>query len=384
MPTNIFLALALLLLSAKVFGEIFERLKISSLVGEVFGGVVVGPLLGFVQPDEFLRQIASFGILFMLFLIGLSTKFDEVKAEIYAGSVLAFAGAMLSVVAGIIVGIWVFNSLAIGAVIGVAMLSTSTAITLRSLIDLGEHHSRAFKMSLSIDMADEVLAILSLSLLATYLTLGSVRIAEIFTLFLVVLGFFLLILTAGAKIVGRALLIFQRMRDEQILVSMPIVIVFIIAFVSENVGVAAVTGAFLAGLAMNQSPLTAPVIIPKMKTIAHGLFIPLFFAYSALALDLKAVITFLPLILLLLAVGAAAKFFGAGILSRYFGFQPYEQKLIGIGMIPRGEYSIIISQLALVAGAITNQIYTVIIAFVILSIIITPILLRMASKKGFR
>lgn len=383
MPTNIFLSLALLLLAAKVFGEIFERLKISSLVGEVFGGIVVGPLLGFIQPDEFLRQIASFGILFMLFIIGLSTKFDEVKNEIYTGSILAFAGAALSVVAGVLVGTVVFQSLIIGVILGVAILSTSTAVTLRSLMDINEHHSRVFKMALSVDMADEVLAILGLSLLTTYLTLGSVNVAAIFTLFLIVLGFFLLILTAGAKIVGRALLIFQRMRDEQILVSMPIVMVFFIAFISENVGVAAVTGAFLAGLAMNRSPLTEPVIVPKMKTITHGLFIPIFFAYSALVLDLGAVLTFLPAILLLLVAGALAKFVGAGILSRYFGFDSREQNLIGIGMIPRGEYSIIIAQLALVAGAITASVYTVIIAFVVLSIVITPVLLRMVSRRRF-
>lgn len=383
MATNIFLSLALLLLAAKVFGEISERLKMSSLVGEVFGGIVIGPLLGLVQPDEFLRQIASFGILFMLFIIGLGTKFDEIKNEIYTGSILATAGGLLSVVAGIVVGTFAFNSLVIGFIIGMAMLSTSTVVTLRSLIDIGEHHSRAFKMALSVDMADEVLAILGLSLLTTYLTLGSVNVVAIFTLFLIVLGFFLLILTAGAKIVGQALLIFQRMRDEQILVSMPIVIVFIIAFISENVGVAAVTGAFLAGLAMNKSPLTEPVIVPKMKTIAYGLFIPLFFAYSALVLDLKSAVTFLPVILLLLLAGAVAKYLGAGVLSGYFGFQSREQKFIGIGMIPRGEYSIIIAQLALVAGAITASVYTVIIAFVVLSIVITPVLLKMVSRKMF-
>ncbi len=384
MPANIFLSLALLLLSAKIFGEIFERLKMSSLVGEVVGGIVVGPLLGLVQPDEFLRQIASFGILFMLFIIGLSTKFDEVKNEIYTGSILAFSGGMLSVIAGVIVGVLVFNSITTGFILGIAILSTSTAITLRSLTDIGEGHSRVFKMSLSIDMADEVMAILALSILTTYLTLGSVHLGAIFTLFLVVLGFFLLILTAGAKLVGRALLVFQRMRDEQILVAMPIVIVFIIAFISENVGVAAVTGAFLAGLAMNNSPLTEPVIVPKMKTIAYGLFIPLFFAYSSLALNLSVFITYLPTILILLLAGAAAKFIGAGVLSRHFGFQFHEQKMIGIGMIPRGEYSIIIAQLALVAGAVTNQLYTIIIAFVALSIIATPVLLRLTCKKGFR
>jgi Kef-type K+ transport system membrane component KefB len=383
MPTNIFLSLALLLLAAKVFGELFERLKMSSLAGEVVGGVIVGPLLGFVQPDEFLRQIAGFGILFMLFIIGLSTKFEDVKGDIYKGSILAFAGGTLSLVSGVALGMLLFGSLVAGIVIGVALISTSTAVTLRSFIDMKEQHSRAFKMALAVDMADEVMAILSLSLLTTYLTLGSVRVAEIFSLFLAVIGFFLLILTVGAKIVGQVLLIFQRMRDEHILVSMPIVIVFIIAFISENVGVAAVSGAFLAGLAMNRSPLTETVIVPKMKTIGYGLFIPIFFAYSALVINISSLIQFLAAIILLLLAGSLAKFLGTGILSRYFGFSGREQRLIGIGMIPRGEYSIIIAQLALVAGAITAHVYTIIVAVVVLSIIATPALFIMADRKRF-
>ncbi len=378
---QIFIDLALLLLSAKVFGEIADRFGFSSLVGEVFGGIIVGPVLGLVHPSMLLSQIAGFGILFMLFLIGLHTNFDEVKKDVYAGSVLAIAGIALSVLGGFLVGYLLFNSALIGIFLGIALLSTSTAMTLRSLIDAGESQSRAYKMSLAIDLADEVLAILALSLLTTYFTIGNVRPWDVMTLFFAVLGFILFIITAGAKIVGRSLGIFQRMRDEQMLIAIPLAIVFVIAFVSEHVGIAGVTGAFLAGMAMSKSQLTQPIIVPKMKVIAYGFFVPVFFAYSALVLDIGALVTYMPAILLLLLIGVAAKIFGCGIMSRFYGFNSHEQKLIGIGMIPRGEYSIIIAQFALMAGIIKNDLYTIVIAFVVLSILITPVLLRLAKKR---
>ncbi len=382
--TDLFLGIAILLFSAKLLGEIFERLNLSSLVGEIMAGVVVGPLLGLVTPSEELRLVSNFGILFFLFLIGLSTKFDEIKSNVYIGSVLAIGGCTFAFLGGFLVGFLAFNSVQVGIIVGVAVISTSTAITLRSLTDIGAFQSKPYKLALAIDIADEVIAIMALALLTSYFSLGNVKLWEIVTLFLAVLGFFFFILTAGSKILGKFLALFQTMRDEQIVISIPIVILFFIAFVSEHVGIAAVTGAFLAGVAINKSPLVEPVVIPKIKAMSYGLFIPLFFAYSAVLLDITSVVTFLPVILALIVTVSLGKFLGCGLLARYFGYNSYDGKIVGIGMIPHGEYSIVIAQIALLGGFIKPELYTIIIAFVLVSIIITPLLLKLASGRNSR
>lgn len=379
--TILLLNIALLLIVAKIFGEIAERLKISAMVGEVVAGLMLGPILLVVMPNEFLEQLASFGILFLLFLIGLSTHYEQVKKDIYTGSFLAISGTMLSLVFGFVAGWLIFDSIEVGIFIGIAILSTSTAITIRSLIDAGELHTRVYEMALAIDMADEVIAILALSLLTTFFTLGGVQIGEIVALFFIILGLIVVIMSAGAKIVGRTLSLVQKMRDEQILVAVPLVIVFLVAFISESVGVAGVTGAFLAGMMLSQSHLTKPSILPKMKTLGYGFFIPLFFAYSAVILDLSALIEFWWLILLLVVLGIAAKAFGVGFVSRYYGLRGREQRLLAASMIPRGEYSIVIAQIALSAAIITATLYTIIIAFVIITILITPIILRILKSS---
>jgi Kef-type K+ transport system membrane component KefB len=377
MEVGILLSLAILLFVAKIFGEIAERVKISSMVGEVIAGIVVGPVLGLVMPGPFLAQIASFGIIFLLFIIGMSTNFNAVKSNVYTGSILAILACGLSFVLGFLAGYLFLNSVMDGIFLGLALFSTSTAITMRSVIDVGEFKTKVYDMLLSIDMADEVLAILALSLFTSYITFGSVEIWKAFGLFFVVIGFFLFIVTFGTRIIGRALTVFQGMRNDEIIIALSLAIVFIVAFASESVYVAAATGAFLAGMAMSKSPITEPVLIPKMKIIGYGFFIPLFFAYSAVLLDLSAFTTYAWLIVLLVIFGLISKFVGAGIFSGYFGFKRREQNIIGIGMLPRGEYSILIAQTALVAGIITAQIYTAAIAFVLVSILLTPVLLRL-------
>jgi Kef-type K+ transport system membrane component KefB len=383
MDIGILLSIALILLAAKIFGEIAERLKVSALVGEVFAGILLGPILLWVTPSPLLGQIANFGILFLLFIIGLETNFDYVKKEVYTGSYLAIAGCGLSFIFGFLVGLLIFNSVGIGVFLGFAILSTSTAITMRSLVDIGEFKTKIYNICLAIDIADEVLAILALSLLTAFLSYGSVRIWDVVGLFFAILGFFLLIITVGSKFIGRCLRVFQTMRDEQVIVAISLVIVFLVAFASENIGIAGVTGAFLAGVAMSKSHLTEPIIIPKMKIIGYGFFIPLFFAYSAVLMDINALVTSAGLIILLVAVGLVAKLIGAGFFAGLFNFDRKEQFMIGISMLPRGEYSILIAQIALGASILSKELYTVIIAFVLITVILTPIILRAMQKKGF-
>ncbi len=384
LEVGILLDIALILIVAKILGEIATRLKFSSLIGEILAGILLGPVLLIVHPNDFLDKVASFGILFLLFLIGLHTRFDEFKKDIYRGSVLAAAGAAISFAAGFLIGFGVFNSFTTGIVLGVVLLSSSTAIALQSLGDVGEFRTALYHKLTAVSSADDVVGILALSLLTTYLTYGTVELWKVVGLFFAVLGFFFLILTFGAKVMSGILEVFQSLKDEQIMLSIPLVILFFVAFVSEQVGIAGVIGAFLAGMAMNRSPLAESVIAPKIKTIGYGFFIPLFFAYSAVILDLGALINYTGIIILLVIVIAFAKIIGCGMLGSIYGFSRREQLMIGIGMIALGEYSILVGQIALKAGALGQAAYTIVVAVVLISIIITPILMRIVGKSRMR
>ena len=373
---TLLLWIAILLLLAKTFGEIAERLKVSSLVGEVFGGILAGPILHIVKPDLLLQEIAGIGVILFFFIVGLSTKFDDIKKDVYTGSVLAMLGSLFSLLAGFLVGFVFFNDFNIGLILGIAFMSTSSAITIRALVERGEFHSKSGKMLVMINMADDVIGIVALSLLTMYIA-QSIQIWQTALLFFGILGFFFFILTFGSRFINGFLTLFQKMRDEQILLSIPLVIMLFVVYFSENIILAGVTGAFLVGMTMSKSQITEPIIIPKVKTIGYGFFIPLFFAYSAIAFDLASLYQSFWLIIALVVTGILAKVFGSGILSRLYSFRSRDQRLIGIGMIPRGEYTIIIGQIALTAAIISAQVYTALVAAMIITIILTPIMMRL-------
>lgn len=381
---KILLDIALILLAAKILGEITERVGVSSLVGEVLAGLILGPILLVVQPSNFLDNLAAFGILFLMFLMGLHTNFEDIKKDAYKGGVLAVISTGLGFIGGFAIGMFVFNDIIIAVSIGVAILSSSTAIALRSLLDVGEVKTRVYDIALATELADEIIAILALSLLITYFTYGAVQIWTVIALFFAILGFFVAIMTAGAKIVSKFLNAFKIMKDENILISIPLVIIFFVAFLSEQVGIAGVTGAFLAGMAMSKSGVTEGVIEPKIKVIGYGFFIPLFFAYSAVISDIHAIFTSVYVVLMLVVVIIAASLVGIGYMSRFYKLDMKERLMLGASVVPRGEYAIVVSQVALAAAIITREVYSIIIAAVLITIIVTPLLLRAIHKRHFR
>ncbi len=382
MAESILLSIALLLFTAKVLGYLSSRLGFSSLLGEMIAGLLLGPVIfGLITPDPALKQLATFGILFFLFLVGLNSKVEDFREGIYEASAIAIGGDLLSFTLGFISGFLIFNSLPIAIFFGIALISSSTAMSIRVLSDARKMHTRAGRMLLPISLADDVIAILSIALLGTYISLGSVQLWQTLSIFLAIIGFFLLVLTFGSRVTKAMLDISERLRDEHMIITIALAILFFVAYVSEQVGVAAVTGAFLAGIAMSGSRQVEKEIIPKANAIGHAFFIPLFFAYSTIELETAGIVSGIGLAALLLVIGAAGKYLGCSGVSRVADFASEDRKIIGLAMIPRGEYTIIVAQLALASKFITPEIYTIAIGIVALSMVVTPLMMRFFLSK---
>lgn len=375
MAVEILLSLAVLIVSAKVFGEIAERLKIPHFAGEVFGGIVAG-YLHLVSPSATLQEISNLGILFLLFMIGMGIRIE--KSEIRAGSALAVSGSLMSFALGFLAGFYLFSSAAAGLVFGAALMSTSALASTRALMDFGEYKTKLYKTVSSLWTADGFMAILAISMLPLLLQAGAKPAGIAFMAFVLAL-LLLLALTVGANISNRFLSLFRAVKDEQIFAAVPLVMLFAAAFASEQIGLS-LAGAFLAGIAISRSPFTESFITPRIRTIGYGFFVPLFFAYSALSFDIGALASVYWLVLLLVAAGFLGKLAGCGFLSAAFGFKWHERKIIGLATLPRGEYAIIVLQLAIGLSAISSAAYTALLAFVLVSAALTPFLLRAFGK----
>lgn len=377
--SEILLDLALIILFANVLGEITRRMKASPLVGQIAAGFIAGPVLGLVHPNSVLEIFSFLGIMILAFLIGMETKFEDLQRDIYIGSALAFSGAILTFIAGFLLGDVLFHDWKTGIVVGVAMISTSTAIPLKILIDRGQYHTRAGKVFAIMAIADDIIAILALSLLVAFFSGAGISLYGVAKLFFAILGFIFLIYAVGDKVINRFVNMFTVMHDEGVFLAIPMSIVFIVAFVSESIHLAAISGAFLAGMALSRSELKDSLITPKINTLGYFI-IPVFFAYSAVFIDIATVFRHYDTILLILLAGVAAKAVGSGYLSRFAGFDGRAQRIFAVGMIPRGEYGIVISQVALTKGLISGEIYTILISFIVLTVILAPILFSLEGR----
>jgi len=377
---EILLDLALIILFANVLGEITRRMKMSPLVGQITAGLIAGPVLGIVHPNEVLEIFSFLGIMILAFLIGLETRFADIQKDVYVGSALAISGALLTFIAGFLVGDIIFADWKTGIVLGIAMISTSTAIPLKILIDRGQYHTRMGKVFAIMAIADDVIAILALSLLVAFFSGAGISFTKVSSLFFAILGFIFLVYTVGDKLINKFVNAFTIMHDENIFLAIPMAIVFVVAFVSESIGLAAISGAFLTGMALSRSELKNSLITPKINVLGYSFIIPVFFAYSALFIDIPTVYRHYNVILLLLFAGVIAKAIGSGYFSRFAGFDSRAQRIFAIGMIPRGEYGIVISQVALARGLVSTEIYTLLISFIVLTVILAPILFSLESR----
>jgi Kef-type K+ transport system membrane component KefB len=370
--------IAVLLVSAKILGEIFERLGFSSLVGEVIAGIIVGQsLLGLVAPSETMDVLAGIGILFLMFLIGLHAKFEEaIENNVYSSAIIAIFGGTLSFFLALIAGIGLGYSFIVAITIGAAITSTGMGITVRALSELGQFYGKISKGLIAANVADDIFSIIIMSLFLGFLQYGSINIADSWQIFLIVIGFFLIIIKFGGLIAEKIMAFTVKMKDQESMIAIPVVLMFLIALLSQQINIAGVTGAFLAGIILSKTPYAEPTIMPKAKTLGYGFLIPLFFAYTGAKVSLFSIGSGWILLIVLLIVAIAGKYIGCYFGAKISGYEEHEAKKIGWGMIPRTEYTLVIGQIALVAGAITSGIYSVLILFVIVLTIATPIILK--------
>ncbi len=375
---EILLTMGLLLLFAKILGSITEKFGIASLVGEVIAGIILGPILGWVILGDFLTGFLTFGIIFLLFIAGMEVKLEDIKHYTYKASFLAITGGLISFFLGFLVGMVFFNDFLIGVAIGTAILSTSNGSLFLLLMRSGKFNTNIGKLIVAISIADDVVGILALSVFNMYIS-TAISLSSIFFILLVSLGFYLFILTIGSSVVGKILDRINIFRDENMLFTLPVAVLFILAFVTDNLGLSIAAGSFLAGMAVANSHFTEPVIIPKVEILSKGFILPLFYA----SIGTLMIFTNLnPLLIAAIFVATIlGKLIGCGFVSKLFGTSREDVKLIGLSMMPRGDENIVILQIILLLGVITTQIYTSIIFAIILTTITAPILVKMFLKN---
>jgi Kef-type K+ transport system membrane component KefB len=392
---NIIISLAILLFAAKLFAELFHRIKMPVVLGELLAGIIVGPFaLGglpifngepLVILDETVKHIGEIAAIVILFIAGL----EITPREFLRGGAASFTVGSLGVILPFFVGYYVFTAFGLEALeamlIATALTATSIAITVQVLTELGKMQSKEARLILGAAIVDDILAIAVLSVVTTMVQTGDTtpEIMDITFLILKILGLFVVLLIGSILIIPRILHVEQLWRSEGSIEGIATAAFFGAAGIAAFVGLSPIVGAFSVGMAVASTRVIKQVeeYVSKLGII----FAPLFFAIIGAQVDLRGInIEVLYLSGIIIAIAIITKLIGCGLPALIFLKEKTNAIKVGIGMISRGEVGLIVAGVGVSSGALSTDIYTTVIIMVAVTTVITPVWLKVVYRKDRR
>jgi Kef-type K+ transport system membrane component KefB len=385
------LALAIIILAAKAGGYIAVRLRQPAVLGELLAGLILGPTfidlvqLPFVSDPELLHEeisdLAALGVVFLMFMAGLAVEFDEM---IHSGR-----GSMLSGTLGVVVPLFMGAIVAVpfgytdqaAWFIGIILTATSVSISAQTLLELGVLRTREGLTLLGAAVVDDVLVLIVLSI---FLALGGSPTGEGSVVVVIAKMTLYLALSAalGWFVLPRVVTWVDRQPISEGLTAIVLFITLVFAWSAEVMGgLAAITGAFIAGVGLGRSHLRDK-IESKMRIITYGFLVPIFFVSIGLEANLREITgLLLPFLIVLFVVAVLSKVIGAGLGARAAGLNNAEALRVGTGMISRGEVGLIVAGIGVREAIISQEVFTVVVVLVLLTTLVTPVLLRYAFPR---
>jgi Kef-type K+ transport system membrane component KefB len=379
------LALAIIVVAAKGSGYLSTRLGQPAVLGELLVGLILGPtvldmlhwpVFGGGHLGETINHLAHLGVLFLMFIAGLEV---DLEAMVRAGrpAVLAgITGALTPVILGMVIALPFGFDLQGGLFIGLVLAATSVSISAQTLMELDVLRSRVGMALLGAAVVDDVLVILLLSLFLALMAGegGGIAILWVLARMAAFLG---LATWLGARIIPGLGSLVDRLPISEGVMALAIAVTLLYAWAAEALGgVAAITGAFMAGLLFGRTALR-PHIEAGMHTLAYSWLVPVFFVSIGLEANVRALgLGGLPFALLIVVVAAVSKVLGCGLGARLGGFSNGEALRLGVGMTSRGEVGLIVASVGLDAGLIGEEVFASIVLMVLATTLLTPIVLR--------
>jgi Kef-type K+ transport system membrane component KefB len=380
------LALAIIILAAKAGGYIAVRLRQPAVLGELLVGLILGPTvidlvhLPFVSDPELLHEeinnLAALGVVFLMFMAGLEIELGEMLHSGRASVLSGILGVVAPLFMGAIAAMPFGYSNQAAWFIGIILTATSVSISAQTLLELGVLRTREGLTLLGAAVVDDVLVLIVLSI---FLTLGGSASGE--GSIIITVGKMIAYLTLSAALGWFVLPGIVKWIDRQpISEGLTAIVLFIILMFAWSAevmgGLAAITGAFIAGVGLGRSHLRDK-IESKMRVITYGFLVPIFFVSIGLEANLRAITgSLLPFLIVLFVVAVLSKVIGAGLGARLAGLNNASSLRVGVGMISRGEVGLIVAGIGVRQGIISQEVFTVVVVLVLLTTLITPLLLR--------
>ena len=404
----VLIGVAVILIVAKLGGELFERFKQAAVLGELIGGIIVGnlALAGFtaVEPlktNEVIGALAEIGVIILLFEAGLESNLIGMMEVGWSSLLVAVAGVAAPFFLGWGVAAYFMpgESTLAHIFIGAALCATSVGVTARVLKDMGRLQTREARVILGAAVIDDVLGLLILAIVVGAIkaatagtalsAVGVVVIAVKAVLFLIVA------IVAGHYVVPRLFRRAGRLESRGVLLALAIAFCFLLAWLASQVGLAPIVGAFAAGLVLDEAYFKSfrdrgEHRLDELLQPVGAVLIPIFFVWTGLKVDLSAFAR--PDLLMFATVLTFAAIVGKQVCSLAVIERPINRLAIGLGMIPRGEVGLIFAGIGATLmmpnaqgvsePVIGSATFSAIVIMVIITTLVTPPLLKWSLDRA--
>lgn len=380
---NFLLEACVILIGVLAAGRVSQRLGQPAVLGQLLVGVLFGPaLLGWLQPGQLISEIAEIGVVLLMFIAGLETRFEDIQRNAFAATLVAVLGVALPFVGGwLITTLWGFDPTT-AIFTGVLLVATSVSISAQTLKELGYLQSRPGVTILAAAVLDDVLGIVVLSVVLGSLGAadGGHGAAPLPLLLGRMAGFFAVAILVGYWLLPLLMRPVARMEGSLPLLTVAISVALAFAWAAEFAGLAGIIGSYLAGLMLSLTELREK-IMHEVEHIAYAFFVPFFFANVGLSATFAGMTgPFLFFVLLVVLVAAVTKIAGCGVGALLARFPVRDATAVGVGMMARGEVGLIIATIGLDQGLLQAELYTAMVFVSLGTTLLTPPLLKVAFR----
>ncbi|MFN4074321.1 MAG: cation:proton antiporter [Cloacibacterium sp.] len=392
-----FTNLLILLVVAKVFGEIFERFKQPAMIGEIIAGIIVGPsLLNIVHRTEDIKVISELGIFLLVIIAGLEINLDDILKSLKGRNIIiSLMAFFVPILSGIAVGYYFDKDIMTTVFIGLCVAITALPVSIRILMDLGKINSYIGQKIISVAIFDDVIALTILGLILNIndseMTLSNV--VKNASISLLKLTIFVVILFAAYYLIKKLSNrenYFERQLNKLLLLLKgkeslyAIFFVFVLTFstITESLGLHFIIGAFFAAMLISENLVGKKHLDSFHKTtngLAMGFLAPIFFAGIGLEFNVTSIQNF-GLLLTVIAVSYFSKIFGGYFGGRMAGLDSKNSLTLGIGLNARGIMELVIANIAYKAGLINAEVFSILVIMGVLTTLSTPIMLKRSFK----
>ena len=385
---SVFRNLAIIILTAKLFGLAARKCKAPQVVGEIIAGLLIGPcVLNLVHISDTISVFAEIGVVLLMFSTGLGTNLKELIKAGPIATLIACVGVAVPLAGGTLLYSIFYGFAAVGSTefykalfIGTIMTATSVSITVAALQEMGHLKSFLGTTIVSAAVIDDVIGIVVLTCVlgagsGTGTGLGKV-------LFNTVLFFATAI---GVGLIAHFAMkwLDKRNPHTQRITIVSMAFCFAMAYIAEEYfGIADITGAYIAGIVLCSMD-DASYVERRVDISNYVLFAPVFFASIGLKTDISGLT---PQILLFsvcfVIVALITKVIGCGLAAKICRFNWADSLKVGVGMMTRGEVALIVAQKGLGVGVVDSVYFTAVILLIVVSSIVTPLALKGLFAKG--